>query len=109
MYNTTQFFISNSGSSETYPRGQFHEHLAIKSLDIHPMTNQLYAVASGSQQLYQVRNGAQDLVSLGEKMEISEIEALAFHPDGNLWGWSEAEGLFKIENGENNEPDSIYG
>jgi len=101
--NTTQFFIINSGSSELHPRSQLETHLDIQALDSHPVTNQLYA-ASGNDTdnpgyLYEMRNGAQDILEIGES-GFESIEALAFHPDGTLWGWSQHDGVFQIETHE---------
>ncbi|MDY6992751.1 MAG: RCC1 domain-containing protein, partial [Pseudomonadota bacterium] len=93
--NTTQFFIINSGSSELYPRSQLETHLDIQALDSHPVTNQLYAASGHNTDnpgyLYEVRNGAQDILEVGES-GFESIEALAFHPDGTLWGWSQEAG-----------------
>jgi hypothetical protein len=104
----TQFFIINSGTSEVHVRSILGENYQIDALDTQPLTNQLYAASSDNTgekgHIYQVRNGAQNLTDFGET-DFREINALAFHPEGTLWGWAQDAGLFQIENGENNEPD----
>jgi hypothetical protein len=104
----TQFFIINSGTSEVHARSKLDENHDIKALDIHPLTNQIYAASSGDENnnghFYEVRNGAQSLEDVGE-IRFKEVEGLAFHPDGMLWGWAQDAGLFQINSGENNEPN----
>jgi hypothetical protein len=105
--NGTQFFIINSDTSEVHVRSKLDKNYNIKALDIHTLTNQVYAVSSGDENnnghLYEVRNGAQNLKEVGEIR--FKVEGLAFHPDGMLWGWAQDAGLFQIKNGENDEPD----
>jgi hypothetical protein len=102
----TQFFIINSGSSAVYPRSQLNDnHLDIEALAVHPLTNQLYA-ASGSNAekkgfIYEVRSGAQKVLDVGET-GFEQVNALAFHPRGTLWGWSQEVGVFQIESSEDN-------
>jgi len=110
--NNTQFFIINSGTSEVHARGKDEnykdESYKIDALDIQPLNNQLYAASNDNTSkkghLYQVRNGAKILTEFGET-DFREINGIAFHPDGMLWGWAQDAGLFQIGNGENNEPD----
>jgi alpha-tubulin suppressor-like RCC1 family protein len=106
--NNTQIFIINSGTSEVHVRSRLSENYKIDALDIQPLTNQPYVASSDNASkkghLYQVRNGAQILTEFGET-DFKEINGLAFHPDGMLWGWAQDAGLFQIGNGENNEPD----
>jgi hypothetical protein len=104
----TKFFIINSGTSEVHARSKLDENYDIKALDIHPVTNQIYAASSGDENnnghLYEVRNGAQSLEEVGE-IRFKEVEGLAFHPDGTLWGWAQDAGVFQIKDVENNERD----
>ncbi len=104
----TQFFIINSGTSEVHARSKLDENYDIKALDIHPVTNQIYAASSGDENnnghLYEVRNGAQSLEEIGE-IRFKEVEGVAFHPDGTLWGWAQDAGVFQIKDVENNERD----
>lgn len=72
----------------------------IEALDIHPLTNQLFATAGddGEQPgyLYQVNTETGALQLIGPT-GFKEINGLSFKPDGSLWGWAEGEGLIKID------------
>lgn len=109
--NDTQFFIINSGTSKVHVRSKLDKNYNITALDSQPRTNKVYAASSRSGNsknngslLHEVRNGAQSLEEVGE-IRLFEVEGLAFHPDGTLWGWAQDAGLFQIKNGENNEPN----
>ena len=108
--NDTQFFIINSGTSKVHVRSKLDKNYNITALDSQPRTNKVYAASSRSgnsknnSSLHEVRNGAQSLEEVGE-IRLFEVEGLAFHPDGTLWGWAQDAGLFQIKNGENNEPN----
>ena len=101
---STQTFIVNiSPDAEVniYPRSRLDKSYHLESLDVSPLNNQLYA-ASEEGFLYEIRNGAQVLSEIGET-GFNQVKALAFHPDGTLWGWSQDSGLFKINNTDEGE------
>jgi hypothetical protein len=106
----TQLFIVNvnAGPIEVYPRSNLDENYHIEALAIAPASNRIYA-ASAAGNLYEVRNGAQTLFDIGTS-GFENIKALAFHPDGSLWGWAQNVGLFRItlaEKGELNLPGTV--
>ena len=108
--NDTQFFIINSGTSKVHVRSKLDKNYNITAFDSQPQTNKIYAASSrngnskNNSILHEVLNGAQSLEEVGE-IRLFEVEGLAFHPDGTLWGWAQDAGLFQIKNGENNEPN----
>jgi alpha-tubulin suppressor-like RCC1 family protein len=100
----TQLFIANinAGPLEIYLRSEgLEDNYQIEALDIDRVNNQLYA-ASSEGKLYEVRNGAQALSEFGE-LGLKQVEALSFHPDRSLWGWSQGTGLFQLERDKSNE------
>lgn len=100
----TQFFIVNvnDGPPEIHVRSEFlKDNYHIEALDINPLNNQVYA-ASEEGKLYEVRNGAQTVLEVGDT-GFEKVTALAFHPDGRLWGWSQESGTFQINIDEENE------
>jgi len=108
----SNFFIINYPDLDANPRGEFDKskNYNIEALDLNPFTNELYA-ASGKKanekkrgNLYKVSNGAYILNEIG-KTGLEGINAISFHPEGELWGWTQGKGLFKIENVGNNQPE----
>jgi len=79
----------------TVALGPLYKKLNIESLEIHPISKQLYAISSigrrGSNAfdgyLYEVNPQTGDLIAVGDT-GFSNITALAFHQDGTLWAWS---------------------
>lgn len=93
---TLDYFSDNF---DINPSGPLHEGFDIESLDISPQTGELYA-ASGDDShapghLYQVDKSNGELTDLGA-LGVKGVDALAFHPEGTLWGYAQDQGLFKI-------------
>lgn len=98
----SQFFTVNPQQNFNITLlGPLHPHQDIEALDIHPVTNQIFAAAGDDGEypghLYQVHAQSGELTHIGATT-FSEINGLSFKPDGSLWGWAEGEGLIKIDN-----------
>jgi hypothetical protein len=81
--------------------GNHKENPKLQAMDIHPLTNQLYAVSRKN--IYKVDHPSPIFTDLGE-IDTS-VEGLTFHPDGTLWGWASKKGLLQIQNNNKNEPN----
>jgi hypothetical protein len=107
----SQFFTLDSRILEANPFGEVYENYDITAIDSHPLTYQIFAVSGENAKqkgyLYHVERNSKKGVELSElgKTGFQIVAGISFHPDGTLWGWAQGEGLFKIENDENNEPD----
>lgn len=92
----TQLFSYNLNEGTIEPLGPKYPLRDLEGLDIHPYTYQLYA-SSGQRhsRLYQVDGYNGDLTPIGS-IGFHHVEALSFHPQGNLWGSSD-KGLLNID------------
>lgn len=106
--NNSQFFTVVPESFEINALGAIHPGYDIEALDAHPDTDKLYAGAGDDTDnpgyLYIVDSQG-ILTSLGST-GFDEIEALTFHPNGELWGWAKGDGLIKITLLPNNGIDA---
>jgi len=105
----SQFFTLDSRVLEANPLGEVYESYDIVGIANHPITRQIWTIsgnkASQKGYLYQIdRNKGVRFSELG-KTGFNTVVDISFHPEGTLWGWAQGEGLFKIENDDNNEPD----
>ncbi len=108
----SQFFTLDTRTLEIQLIEEIYEGSNFQALDFHPLTDQLYVVSgnSGNKRgyLYQfVHNKKPPVNELNKisKTGFNNIKGISFHPNATLWGWAQGEGLFKIENDDNNEPD----
>ncbi len=98
----TQFFTINSAQDfEVKLLGTMHYQQDIEALDIHPVTNKLFAAAGDDGThpgyLYQVNTKTGQPTKVGNGTGFHEINGLSFKPDGSLWGWAEGSGLIEID------------
>jgi len=97
--NNSQFFTVLPEPLEVNALGTIHPGYDIEALDAHPDTDTLYAGAGDDTDnpgyLYTVNPQTGALTEIGDT-GFDEIEALTFHPNGELWGWAKGEGLFTI-------------
>ena len=105
----SQLFTLDSRILEANPFGEIYESYDIAAIADHPITRQIWAVsgdkASQKGYLYQMsRDNGIELLERGET-GFKTVVGISFHPNGTLWGWAQGDGLFKIENDDNNEPD----
>jgi hypothetical protein len=92
----TRLFSYNLIDGTFNPLGPLYPLRDLEGLDIHPYTQKLYASSGqGQSRLYQVDGYTGTLTPLGD-IGFKEVEALSFHPNGQLWGWSE-QGLINID------------
>jgi len=97
----TQFFTINSAQDfEVKLLGTMHYQQDIEALDIHPVTNTLFAAAGDDGThpgyLYEVNTKTGVPTTVGNGTGFHEINGLSFKPDGSLWGWAEGDGLIEI-------------
>ncbi|MDM8562114.1 hypothetical protein QUF54_02050 [Candidatus Marithioploca araucensis] len=88
-------------AEELEPVGGVHEGRDIEALAIHPKTGVLYA-ASGDDTdkpgyLYTIDKTNGELTEICDVTDYDEIDGLAFHPDGTLWGWVQGVGIITID------------
>lgn len=103
----SQFLTINPITLKVSGLGPIREDYDIEAVGINPVNHRLYAVAGDSSPegragfLYIInpRNG--DMTTVGDT-GFKDVTALAFHPNGSLWGWSDGDGLVQInpETGE---------
>jgi hypothetical protein len=72
----------------------------IEGLSLHPVTGELYC-SSGDMTdkpgyLCKINRHTGELTYIGAT-GFKEVDSLAFHPDGSLWGWAVREGLITID------------
>jgi hypothetical protein len=92
----TRLFSYNLNDGTFNPLGPLYPLRDLEGLDIHPYTQKLYASSGqGQSRLYQVDGYTGTLTPLGD-IGFKEVEALSFHPNGQLWGWSR-QGLVNID------------
>jgi len=103
--NDSQFFtIDPEDQFAINALGGLYQDYDIEGLDIHPVTQDLYASsgddpASGRPNgfLYQVNKETGSITEIGST-GYGEVSALAFRPsDNTLWGWADREGIIIIE------------
>jgi Leucine-rich repeat (LRR) protein len=103
--NDTQFFTINPNQdNEVYALGSTHVGHDIEGMDLHPMTQELYA-SSGDDQAKGLENGYIYRVNKNDgsltpicSTGLGEISAMSFRPtDATLWVWADGEGLFTID------------
>jgi hypothetical protein len=103
--NDSQLFEIRStdlGIFDVINRGILREGYDLESLDIHPLTGELYMASSSDATnlpgyLYKTdpKNWA-DLVSIGN-IGFTMVDSLSFDPEGILWGWQRGQGLLQID------------
>ena len=92
----SQLFSYDLTTNNIAALGPLYLNHDLEGLDIHPQTNKLYA-SSGTQnsRLYQVDGYTGDLTLIDE-IGFHHVNALSFHPNGELWAWS-SKGIIKID------------
>jgi hypothetical protein len=103
--NDSQFFFSDPIGTPFAAFSPIYYDCDIEALDILPQTDELFAAAGDDTErnshLYKVDKPSGtlfDLGDLGGRERIDEVDAISFHPKtGNLWGWSQCEGLFIVD------------
>jgi hypothetical protein len=98
--NNSQLFTVDSSTLEVNALGPEYAGYDLEALDIDPLTGRLYA-ASGDDTpfqgyLYEVDKSTGDLSIIGPT-GCREVDALSFHPNGELWGWAQDCGLLTID------------
>jgi hypothetical protein len=96
----SQFLTVDPYGYTTVALGPMHKRYDIESIAIEPNSHFLYAISGGSSPhdgtLYLVNPLTGELTSIGNT-GFQEITALAFHPAGDLWAWSENAGIIRID------------
>ena len=95
VYNS-QFFTYHLTKHTLDPLGQLHLAYDIEGLSVHPQTHVLYATSGQFNALLYTVDGKTGALSLVGDIGFDNVVALAFHPDGSLWGWSD-QGLLQID------------
>jgi YD repeat-containing protein len=99
--NHSQFITIRLNDLKVTELGPLYKGHDIESLAIHPKTNTIYAasgdnVTNGNNgHFYRVDAQTGGLFPVGST-GFTEIEDLAFSPDGTLWAWAKGEGLITI-------------
>jgi cysteine-rich repeat protein len=102
--NDSQLFTVHSTDLQNFEvvgLGNLHEGYDLESLDINPLTGELYMASSTDGvepgYLYKLnpRNEEGNLVLIGD-IGFTRVDSLSFHPEGVLWGWERGQGLLKI-------------
>ncbi|RKZ83649.1 MAG: hypothetical protein DRR19_18800, partial [Candidatus Parabeggiatoa sp. nov. 1] len=94
--NDTQIFAYRLQEALFESLGNLQKAMDIEGLDVHPQTNVLYASSGKTDaQLFTVDSETGALSVVGN-IGYDNVVALAFHPDGTLWGWSDL-GLLQID------------
>lgn len=95
----SQIFKMNLATGAVEALGPVHPGFDLESLDISPVTGDLYTTASVLGDFYQVDKTTGDLTLLGNTgaRKFREIAALSFHPDGTLWAFQKNIGLMTID------------
>ena len=99
--NDTQIFAYRLQEALFESLGELQKSMDIEGLEVHPQTHILYASSGKTDaQLFTV-NAETGALSVVGNIGYDNVVALAFHPDGTLWGWSDL-GLLQIDigNGE---------
>ena len=76
--------------------GPLHFGSDLEGLALHPFTYILYATSGQLQAHLYTLNGLTGELTLVGPLGFDNVVALAFHPDGSLWGWSD-QGLLQID------------
>ena len=92
----TQLFTYDLNHAHLGALGPLYLGYDLEGLDIHPYSHELYA-SSGKvgSRLYQVDGYSGNLTPIGD-IGFHHVNALSFHPNGELWGWSN-QGLIQID------------
>ncbi len=92
----SQFFTYRLKTHRLNSLGKKHRAYNLEGLSIHPDTHVLYASSGNPDaKLYTVDAITGDISVVGE-IGFDTVVALAFHPEGSLWGWSQ-QGLLEID------------
>lgn len=97
--NNTQFFMIDPITRQVMMLGDEHKKADIEGMSAHPTTGQLYGTSGDKtdQQgyLYLIDKQTGDINSIGAT-GFNEVDGLAFHPSGVLWGSAVGKGLITI-------------
>jgi hypothetical protein len=102
--NNSQLFTVHSTDLQNFEvveLGNLQAGYDLESLDINPLTGELYMASSTDGvepgHLYKLNpnNEAGNLVSVGN-IGFTQVDSLSFHPEGVLWGWERGQGLLQI-------------
>jgi hypothetical protein len=85
VYNS-QFFTYHLTKHTLDPLGQLHLAYDIEGLSVHSQTHVLYATSGQFNALLYTVDGETGALSLVGDIGFDNVVALAFHPDGSLWG-----------------------
>ncbi|MDY6992370.1 MAG: hypothetical protein SVR94_07160 [Pseudomonadota bacterium] len=106
--NNSQLFVASAPDyTNTQALGALYAEYDIEALDIHPLTDALYA-ASGDDTpqkgyLYQIDKTTGVILSTvdiraTDGSDLTEIDGLSFHPQtGELWAWAQNQGLLRVQ------------
>jgi hypothetical protein len=100
--NDTQFFTVNLENLTVTPLGPLYKNHDIEALAVHPETNMLYAAAGDKAtdgkpgDFYRVDGQTGELFPIGGT-GFTNIEDLAFSPEGSLYAWAKGDGLITID------------
>jgi hypothetical protein len=100
--NDAQFFTVNLDNFMVTPLGPLYKNHDIEALAVHPETDMLYAAAGDKAtdgkpgDFYRVDGQTGELFSIGGT-GFTDIEDLAFSPDGTLYAWAKGDGLITID------------
>ena len=102
--NDSQLFTIHSTDLQNFEvvgLGNLHKDYDLESLDINPLTGELYMASStdgiepGHLYKFNPSNEDGNLVSVGD-IGFTQVDSLSFHPEGVLWGWERGQGLLQI-------------
>jgi len=95
----SQFFTIDLRDHTTQALGPLYRGLDIEALDMHPITQVLYATGRGhnGKDLFIVDRQSGALTRIG-RTGFRDVDALSFRPtDATLWGWARGAGLIRID------------
>jgi uncharacterized repeat protein (TIGR01451 family) len=97
-FRDSQFFTIDLPNQMITALGPLHAGADVEALEIHPVTNVLYATGQGhnGKDLYTVDRQSGALVRIG-RTGFRDVDGLSFRPtDATLWGWAKGTGLIQI-------------
>jgi hypothetical protein len=102
VVNSQFLILDPSNTPALIPLGPLYPKADFEGLDVDPTTGIIYATTGNGNAYSQkghlfILNGQDGTLTHVGATGRREVEALAFDPNGQLWGWVSGKGLFKID------------